>query len=92
VLILDEPTTGLDAVSERRVLSGLASLMRGRTTVVITHSLTLARSADLVAVMDEGRLVEVDAPDRLLTRGSRFRQLWVGRREDDDHIAAGGTA
>jgi ATP-binding cassette, subfamily B, bacterial len=92
VLILDEPTTGLDAVSERRVLSGIASLMRGRTTVLITHSLSLARSADLVAVMDEGRLVEIDQPDRLLARGSRFRQLWVRHRESDDQLAAGGSA
>jgi ATP-binding cassette, subfamily B, bacterial len=92
VLILDEPTTGLDAVSERRVLSGIASLMQGRTTVLITHSLTLARSADLVAVMDEGRLVEIDEPERLLARGSTFRQLWARRREGEDYVVAGGGA
>ena len=62
VLILDEPTTGLDAASERRVLAGIASLMQGRTTLLITHSMTLARSADLVAVVDGGRVVEVGEP------------------------------
>jgi ATP-binding cassette, subfamily B, bacterial len=92
VLILDEPTTGLDAVSERRVLSGITSLMRGRTTVLITHSLSLARSADLVAVMEEGRLVEIDEPDRLLARGSTFRELWSRHREGDDQVVAGGGA
>ena len=51
VLVLDEPTTGLDAESERRVLDGVFSLMNGRTTLFVTHSMPLARSADLVVVM-----------------------------------------
>jgi ABC-type multidrug transport system fused ATPase/permease subunit len=48
VLVLDEPTTGLDAVSEAAVLDGLQALMRGRTTILITHSPRLARTADRV--------------------------------------------
>jgi ATP-binding cassette, subfamily B, bacterial len=77
VLILDEPTTGLDAASEQRVLAGIASLMRGRTTVLITHSMSLARQADLVAVLENGRLVEVGEPDTLLAARSKFQDLWL---------------
>ncbi len=75
VLVLDEPTTGLDAESEARVLAGITSLVEGRTTVLITHSLALARTADLVAVLDQGRLVETGPPEELLARESRFQAL-----------------
>jgi ATP-binding cassette, subfamily B, bacterial len=76
VLVLDEPTTGLDALSERRVLDGIFSLMEGRTTIVVTHSLPLARRADEVVVMAGGRIVEVGPPEELLTRRSAFGTLW----------------
>ena len=76
VLVLDEPTTGLDALSERRVLDGIFSLMEGRTTIVVTHSLPLARRADEVVVMSGGRIVEVGPPEDLLTKRSAFGTLW----------------
>lgn len=75
ILVLDEPTTGLDAHSEARVLRGLAALVRGRTTIVITHLAALASSADRVAVMEGGRVVEEGTPAELLGRPSGFRQL-----------------
>ena len=75
VLVLDEPTTGLDAESEAQVMAGLQRLIEGRTTILITHSTTLARSADHVAVMAAGRIVEYDTPERLLSRDSAFRML-----------------
>jgi ATP-binding cassette subfamily B protein len=75
ILVLDEPTTGLDADSERRVLLGLAALVRGRTTIVITHSTALAATTDRVAVMERGRVVEDGTPTELLGRASRFRRL-----------------
>jgi ATP-binding cassette, subfamily B, bacterial len=56
VLLLDEPTTGLDAESQRHVLDGLGELMRGRTTVLITHSPELWRTADRVVEIDGGRI------------------------------------
>jgi ABC-type multidrug transport system fused ATPase/permease subunit len=75
ILVLDEPTTGLDAYSESRVLRGLAALVRGRTTIVITHSAALACTADRVAVMERGRVVEEGTPAELLGRPSGFRRL-----------------
>jgi ATP-binding cassette subfamily B protein/subfamily B ATP-binding cassette protein MsbA len=75
ILVLDEPTTGLDAYSESRVLPGLAALVRGRTTIVITHSAAPACTADRVAVMERGRVVEEGTPAELLGRPSGFRRL-----------------
>ena len=75
VLVLDEPTTGLDAQSEAQVMAGLNRLVEGRTTILITHSTALARSADHVAVMSAGRIVEYDTPEALLGRDSAFRRL-----------------
>jgi ATP-binding cassette, subfamily B, bacterial len=75
ILVLDEPTSGLDADSEAKVMAGLSRLAEGRTTILITHSTALARTADRVAVMADGRVVEHDAPDTLLARDSMFRRL-----------------
>ena len=57
-LILDEATSHLDAVSEAQVRGALDALMRDRTTIVIAHRLSTVRDADLIAVLDRGRLVE----------------------------------
>ena len=62
VLVLDEPTTGLDRVSEDAVLAGLEALMRGRTTLLITHSERLARTADRIVELSGGRLAPVAGP------------------------------
>ena len=75
VLVLDEPTTGLDAESEAQVMEGLNRLIEGRTTILITHSTALARTADHVAVVSGGRVVEYDTPRRLLGRDSAFSRL-----------------
>lgn len=75
VLVLDEPTTGLDAESETLVMAGLNRLIEGRTTILITHSTALARKADHVAVMAAGRVVEYGPPERLLSKDSAFSRL-----------------
>jgi len=75
ILVLDEPTTGLDAESEAEVVRGLETLMRGRTTIVITHSLALAAGADRVLVLDDGRVVQEGTPQDLLNAEGLFRDL-----------------
>ena len=66
VLIVDEPTTGLDPISEAAVLEGLEELMRGRTTIIITHSDRLAATAERVVVVDAGRVADDGPPSEVL--------------------------
>ncbi|OIJ97873.1 ABC transporter ATP-binding protein [Streptomyces sp. MUSC 14] len=75
VLVLDEPTTGLDAMAARRVVKPLRRLMAGRTTIMITHDLNLAPDADRVLVVDRGRVVETGRHDELLARGGAYARL-----------------
>ena len=78
LLVLDEPTTALDRDNEARVMDGLAELMRGRTTILITHSLELARGADRVVVMRDGRIVADGAPGEVIPDEGSFRRLADG--------------
>ena len=80
VLVLDEPTAALDPESEQQVAEGFEAVMRGRTTVLITHRAALARRADRVAVLDGARVVEEGAPDELMARGGRFAELFAADR------------
>ncbi|MEU2717460.1 ABC transporter ATP-binding protein [Streptomyces sp. NPDC007205] len=75
VLLLDEPTTGLDVRSGRRIMDPLRRLMAGRTTVVISHNLLTVRDATRIVVLDHGRIVEHGAHDDLLGRGGTYARL-----------------
>ncbi|MEU6553174.1 ABC transporter ATP-binding protein [Streptomyces sp. NPDC046915] len=75
VLVLDEPTAGLDAVAARQVVQPLRRLMAGRTTLMITHDLSLAPDADRVLVVDRGRLVEAGTHAELVARGGVYARL-----------------
>ncbi|MDF3293169.1 ABC transporter ATP-binding protein [Streptomyces silvisoli] len=81
VLVLDEPTAGLDAVAARRVIGPLRRLMAGRTTIMITHDLQLAPDADRILVLDGGRLVEHGGHAELLGRRSVYAELHSARQE-----------
>ncbi len=74
-LILDEATSHLDAVSEAQVRAALDALMRDRTTIVIAHRLSTVRDADLLAVLDRGRLVETGSHAELLARNGLYARL-----------------
>ncbi len=78
VLVLDEPTTGLDARAVGEVLGPLRRLIAERTALVITHDLDLGRFADRILVLDEGRVVESGCYDELLSRGGSFTRLHPG--------------
>jgi ATP-binding cassette, subfamily B, bacterial len=77
VLILDEPSASLDPVSERRLVEGYGNVMRGRTTIVITHRLDLARKADRIVVLDGARIVEHGPSGELEARSGRFAELFA---------------
>jgi len=75
VLILDEATSHLDAVSEAAVRAALEQLARDRTTLVIAHRLSTVRDADAIVVLEDGRLIEVGRHAELLARGDLYAHL-----------------
>jgi subfamily B ATP-binding cassette protein MsbA len=75
LLILDEATSALDAESERLVQQAIDRLMQGRTTIVIAHRLATIAHCDRIAVLDQGRLVELGTQAELLQRGGLYAQL-----------------
>jgi len=76
IVILDEPTTGLDAFSERRVMEALRRLTSGRTTLIIAHRLAAVTGADAILVLDQGHIVQMGTHEQLLDRGGRYFDLW----------------
>ena len=75
VLVLDEATSALDTRTERSVQAALDELSAGRTTVTVAHRLSTVRSADRIAVLDRGRVVELGSHDDLLALGGRYAEL-----------------
>ncbi|MFE4757421.1 ABC transporter ATP-binding protein [Streptomyces mirabilis] len=84
-LVLDEPTAGLDSIAARRVVQPLRRLMAGRTTIMITHDLSLAPDADRILVVDGGRLVEAGTHDELMAWGGAYARLAT---PEIDYLAA----
>lgn len=78
VLVLDEPTSSLDPASERALMEGYQVVMRGRTTILVSHRLALARRADRVVVLERGRIVEEGTAAELLGRHGTFARLFGG--------------
>jgi len=76
LLILDEATSNLDVVTEARLQQALRRLRQGRTTIVIAHRLSTVIDADQIAIVEDGRVVEVGSPDDLIARGGRFADLY----------------
>jgi ATP-binding cassette subfamily B protein len=76
VLILDEATSSLDTVSERLVQMALEPLRVDRTTIAIAHRLSTILSADVIFVIDEGRIVERGRHEELVSRGGRYAELY----------------
>ena len=76
ILILDEPSAGLDAASEKLVFDALANLMTGRTSIVIAHRLATVLRADVIFVIDNGEVIEQGTHAELLERGGLYARLY----------------
>ena len=89
VLILDEATSALDAESERLVQQAIANLVRDRTTLVIAHRLSTVRRADVIVVMESGRIIEQGTHNELLSKGGQYRRLYELQFADEEEELAG---
>jgi ABC-type multidrug transport system fused ATPase/permease subunit len=77
ILILDEPSTGLDAESTDLVLQALRKLMSGKTTIIISHELNLIRNADKIIVIKEGEIEQMGTHDELIHAGGLYANLYI---------------
>jgi subfamily B ATP-binding cassette protein MsbA len=84
VLILDEATSALDAESERLVQQAIANLVRNRTTIVIAHRLSTVRRADVIVVMEGGRIIEMGTHSELLANNGQYRKLYELQFADEE--------
>jgi ATP-binding cassette, subfamily B, bacterial MsbA len=75
ILLLDEPTSSLDSEAEAKVQTALEHLMRGRTVLMIAHRLSTVKKADLICVLDQGRIVESGRHDELVAKGGLYTRL-----------------
>ena len=88
ILILDEATSALDSTSEALIQAALVPLMQGRTSVVIAHRLSTILSADVILVMDHGRLVEQGRHDQLLAKNGLYATLYRQQFRDPPKLPA----
>lgn len=77
ILILDEPSTGLDAESTDLVLQALRKLMKGKTTIIISHELNLIRDADKIIVIKDGQIEQMGTHDELIRAGGLYANLYI---------------
>ncbi len=87
VFILDEPVTGLDSATEAKLNEMLDRLMKGRTSFTIAHRLSTIMRADLILMIEEGRIVEQGTHEHLLGKSDRYRQLYDLQRLEPSGLA-----
>ncbi len=88
VLVLDEATSNLDLKSETKVEAGLDALLEGRTAIIVAHRLSTAMRADRIAVVDDGRILELGSHAELVAKGGRYAEMfaaWTAHLDGADH-------
>jgi ATP-binding cassette subfamily B protein len=84
ILILDDALASVDTYTEEQILSGLKRIMRGRTTIFISHRISTCRSADQIAVLVHGRIVELGTHEELLSRNGYYTSLFEKQRLEEE--------
>ena len=97
ILIMDEATSALDNESEKYIQAALEEVMSGRTTLVIAHRLSTVESADVIVVLEQGKVVEQGSHKALLARGGYYAELYAAQFQDEpeveeDGLVAGASA
>lgn len=75
ILLCDEPTSSLDTSTEHDVMNQLKALGQGRTTVIVAHRLSTVKDADLIIVLDDGRMVQQGSHEELVKSGGKYAEL-----------------
>lgn len=87
IFVLDDALSAVDAHTEARILSGLRSALAGRTSIIVSHRLAAVRDADLILVLDQGRIVERGVHSELLAAGGRYWEL-LRRQQMEEELDA----
>ena len=82
-LILDEATSSIDTRTEKLIEKGMDGLMKGRTVFVIAHRLSTVRNADMIVVLEHGKIIEQGNHDDLIAKKGKYYQLYTGAFELD---------
>jgi ATP-binding cassette subfamily B protein len=88
ILILDDALASVDTYTEEKILSGMREAMVGRTTILIAHRVSTARSADRIAVLVDGRIAELGTHEQLLARGGYYSELFEKQGLEQEILTA----
>jgi ABC-type multidrug transport system fused ATPase/permease subunit len=86
VLVLDEPTASVDPITEQAIAAAVSTIMKGRTTVMISHRLSLIELADWVIVIDNGKVVEMGRPEQLMRLGEALATMFSKDRQGSESL------
>ena len=83
ILVLDEATASVDTITEQKIQSAIDTIIHGRTSIVIAHRLSTVRNADLILVVDDGKIIEQGTHDQLMSRRGSYYRLYTRQYEDE---------
>ena len=92
ILVLDEATSALDTQTERSIQESLREMGQGRSVITIAHRLSTIADADLIIVLEEGRILEQGSHDDLLARQGKYAQMWERQSAEDEELTTGEAA
>ena len=83
ILVLDEATASVDTITEQKIQSAIDTIIHGRTSIVIAHRLSTVRKADLILVVDDGKIIEQGTHEQLMSRRGSYYRLYTRQYEDE---------